>query len=497
MSVSTDVSRTARLRRHLLELNPAPSRRVVEDGAVGRARGDRADGRGDAVLGFTTITCKPAAAGVYWGYLLAASTAIGALLVAAPARQPLRPPARAFGLLVGRHVAGAKPLAFDIGVLAEAPFFVLTFYLFLAFPMGRVEPRAARWMMAVLVFGVLAFFLPWALFTPVIAGGGPLTRCVPACPENVLQIGTAPDVVEVAGKAETYTALDVALGRAGRLPAACAPLVQPQRRALLAVAVTSLLFLPAYFVNNFAAWILDLDRRGARQARVGHRRDPGPPAARLPDRAAAGRPVRQHGAAQDARTARDAADAPTLARHGSPTRSTIDALQLGYHDPPPGASASPTGPSSPRRPAGPGLGPGRSRGPAVAAMVVDESLTEDPELVQAAAAATLLAVENGALEGELARPRAILQAGHEVRRQIQRDIHDSAQQRLLALRIQLSSRASSSAALRTARCSSASTQEVEQAIEELREVAHGGTPRSCAGRGRRRLGAAAARAPIA
>jgi hypothetical protein len=33
-------------------------------------------------------------------------------------------------------------------------------------------------------------------------------------------------------------------------------------------------------------------------------------------------------------------------------------------------------------------------------MVVDEALTEDPELLYAASAATLLAVENGALEGE-------------------------------------------------------------------------------------------------
>jgi hypothetical protein len=98
---------------------------------------------------------------------------------------------------------------FDIGVLAEAPFFVLTFYLFLAFPMGRLEPPAARWLMDALVLGVLAFFLPWAPFSRVIAGGGPLTRCAPGCPENVLQIGSAPKLVEVAGKAETYTVLAI------------------------------------------------------------------------------------------------------------------------------------------------------------------------------------------------------------------------------------------------------------------------------------------------
>ena len=204
---------------------------------------------------------KPAAAGVYWSYLIAASSAVGLYWW-------IRRPGSRFGpllLLMGLLTwvvswQGAdNPLLFDIGVLAEAPFFVLTFYLFLAFPMGRLEPRAARWLMGALVLGVLAFFLPWALFSPVIAGGGPLTRCAPACPENVLQIGSAPDVVEVAGKAETYTALTITLAvlivyllryrssskRSGG---------RSQRSR-----VTSLLFLPAYFVYNFAAWILYLD----------------------------------------------------------------------------------------------------------------------------------------------------------------------------------------------------------------------------------------------
>jgi hypothetical protein len=95
----------------------------------------------------------------------------------------------------------------------------------------------------------------------VIAGGGPLTRCAPSCPANALQIGSAPRLVEVAGKAETYTALAIAVAVWAvyftRLRAAS----RPQRRALVAVAVTSLLFLPTYFVFNFAAWILYLEPR--------------------------------------------------------------------------------------------------------------------------------------------------------------------------------------------------------------------------------------------
>ena len=63
--------------------------------------------------------------------------------------------------------SSSLPLPFDLGVLFEAPMFWLTFYLFLAFPMGRLEPPAARWLMAALALGIATFFLPWALFSPV------------------------------------------------------------------------------------------------------------------------------------------------------------------------------------------------------------------------------------------------------------------------------------------------------------------------------------------
>ena len=70
---------------------------------------------------------------------------------------------------------------------------------------------------------------------------------------------------------------------------------------------------------------------------------------------------------------------------------------------------------------------------------MDDALAENPELVDAAASATLLAVETGRLEGELraSQARALAAAAAE-RRRIGRDLHDSAQQRLLALRVHLS-----------------------------------------------------------
>ncbi len=205
---------------------------------------------------------RPVASALYFGYLIAASMVIGLYWWACRPASRFGPLLVAVGVLawVVSWEFSDWALAFDLGVLAEGVFFWLTFYLFLAFPMGRLEPAAARWLMGALALGVVAFFLPWALFSPVIAGGGPLTRCAPNCPENVLQLGSAPGLVEVAGKAETYAALAITVGAlvvyVRRLLAAS----RPRRRALTAVAVTSLLFLPAYFAFNFSAWILYLDQ---------------------------------------------------------------------------------------------------------------------------------------------------------------------------------------------------------------------------------------------
>jgi len=81
----------------------------------------------------------------------------------------------------------------------------------------------------------------------------------------------------------------------------------------------------------------------------------------------------------------------------------------------------------------------------VAAIVHDASLVDEPELLRASGAAAELALENARLHAEMraqlvqvqeSRVR-IVAAADEERRRIERDIHDGAQQRLVALALQL------------------------------------------------------------
>jgi signal transduction histidine kinase len=444
---------------------------------------------------------RPAAAAAYWGYLIAASMLIGLYWWHRRPASRFGPLLVLFGVLVWvvSWQGAQASLPFAAGVLVEGPTFILTIYLFLAFPMGRLEPQVARWLMYAVVFAVVAFFLPWALFSPVIAGGGPLTSCVPNCPPNSLQIATAPQLVEVAGKLETYIALIVVpcviVVYARRLLTAS----RPQRRALLAVAVTSLLFLPAYWVANFAAWILHVEPALVRTLQWGivATRVLLPIGFLIALLQARGFAARAQQALLEQLAAR-----PSPERWRDAVAGALDdpTLRLGYHDPMSGRFRDAAGDTLPT----PGLGDPRvwvtigQDGQAVAAMAADETLAEDPELVRATASATLVAVENGALEGELrASQSRIREAGQAERERIGRDLHDSAQQRLIALRIRLTLLGEQLGAPEDRAALERLGEEVDHTLHELRDIANGVTPAVLADRGvGPALEAVARRSPI-
>jgi signal transduction histidine kinase len=142
----------------------------------------------------------------------------------------------------------------------------------------------------------------------------------------------------------------------------------------------------------------------------------------------------------------------------------------------------------------------------VAAIVHDRGLAEDPETVRAAGAATALLLENQRLDAalhahivELRASRArLVEAGDTERRRLERNLHDGAQSRLVALALNLRlARAGFDDGSPAATVIDASIDEVRHSLDELRELARGIHPAVLSERGLEpAIRSLAARAPV-
>ena len=132
-------------------------------------------------------------------------------------------------------------------------------------------------------------------------------------------------------------------------------------------------------------------------------------------------------------------------------------------------------------------------GQRIAAIDTDATLAQDPALLRASASYALMVLENGRLVrrltssvGELSASRArIVAVTDQARRRIERDVHDGAQQRLVALRIKLaleSERLEHEAPETAAELELLGT-EVDDTIDEVRAIAHGIYPALLGDRG--------------
>jgi signal transduction histidine kinase len=142
----------------------------------------------------------------------------------------------------------------------------------------------------------------------------------------------------------------------------------------------------------------------------------------------------------------------------------------------------------------------------VAALVHDPSLRDEHELLDAVAAAAAIALENGRLQAELkahvdelrgSRVR-VLEAAQRERQRLERNLHDGAQQRLIALSLDLGlleSRLGSDPAAREALARAKA--EIALSLDELRDIARGLHPAVLSGHGLAvALESIAARAPV-
>jgi signal transduction histidine kinase len=145
----------------------------------------------------------------------------------------------------------------------------------------------------------------------------------------------------------------------------------------------------------------------------------------------------------------------------------------------------------------PGNGSGRETkvidraGAHVAALVHDPALLDEPELLDAVTAAAGIALENARLQAELrarleelrgSRAR-IVDAGQTERKRLERNLHDGAQQRLIALSLELGLLEDLQADPETRRRLDVARREIAISLEELRDVARGLHPAVVSGHG--------------
>jgi signal transduction histidine kinase len=420
--------------------------------------------KSDLILG-------PIAVGLYWWWRRPRSR-FGPLLVG-------------FGLFAIPNVLQgvSDPLPYSIGVAWDAPFFLVTIWLILAFPSGRLERPVERAIVLVTIGALLAFFVPYLLFSPEIEGGGPISECAKACPSNAFLIAPHLGLVSTAGTFAQYSGIVVALATAAVLVRRLLKRSPRQRVGFAAGSAAGLAFAIAYGafhlteliapsasgLHSFFQWALVAARASIPYGIL---------LTLLLAELSAGRVLRELVGATVHRPSATELEAMV-------SRTLNDgSVRLGAWADPEGAyvgiDGTPIVPPPPQT--GRTMTEVSHNGQRSVALVHSSELNDDPELVRAAGAGALLTLENERLEDALSRSLdAVRQsrdrlaaAGDAERRRLERDLHDGAQQQLVALAIQLGLLADladpgSELEARVRKL----TKDVEDAIASLRDLAHG------------------------
>ena len=388
------------------------------------------------------------------------------------------------------------PAIFVAGLLVEPLQFILLIHLLLAFPGGRLEGALARGL------ATTAYFVGVVMQVPVVMTLDPATERDCGCPSNPIQIVDSPAAHEALATTQSVigaigtAAIVVLLAQRWRR-------AQPLQRRVLR---------PVYATGAVVLLTGSLSLAGD--------------ATGVPDGAAedlidavsllflAGVPFAFLVGVLRSRLAQSGAMREIVTSGRGRLRDALadalgdPSLELAYWLPEreryvDGDGRSIELPATGSRVATPIEHDGRR----VAAIVHDAVLSEQPGLVRAAGDAAALALENERLDAELrarveelsASRARIVQIGLEERRRIERDLHDGAQQRLVALRLQLRlarDQADKDPAATRAMLDAAGA-ELDEALAELRELARGIHPAVLADRGLEpALSALAGRAPL-
>jgi signal transduction histidine kinase len=371
-------------------------------------------------------------------------------------------------------ITSGSPVLFTVGELVAPWWLALFLHALLAFPSGRLEGRGRRFLVGLFYVSVTAIQAVWVLFSR----SENATGCQ-GCPRNLLLVADRPDVAGAVLLLEQPVLGSVAVG--GTLVLLVRQwwvATPPQRRVLGPVLVTgaACLFVLAvtlaaepfsYSVGQAVGWLGAFAFTAVPLAFLA-----GLLRQRL-DRSAVGQLVAELGALQGSgnldELLRKALRDPSLqvAYWRDETDQYVDAS--GRPVTLPSAESDRTVTVVERD------------GRRIAALMHDVSVAEDSALVSGVVAAAGLALQNERLSAEVrarleelrASRRRLVEAGDRERRRLERNLHDGAQQRLLAVSLLLTRLERSAADAEIHDIATRARLELSRSLSELRDLAQG------------------------
>ena len=406
----------------------------------------------------------PALTGVYW-IRRRPQSPFGLMLIA-------------WGLVGALYIlqSSSNSWLFTIGLFWEKVFGLGTYVLILAFPTGRLD-RPSRALLIAGVIIVLGSSTAIQLLLPQIGAGGSISSCRALCPRNELAITSDPGLARELFKGFSYAVLALALATAALVLHRFATGTPPRRRALTVGLPVALLFLACEItfqllnivgaddteLYRIVIWVFVAARAAVWYGFLFALITAEVFAARAVQRLI-GKSLHHPSEEELGRMLREPLGDPELrlqflhrAADPATERERIDA------------------------PAGRNVTVVQRDGTAAVAIEYDAQLDDDPELLQAAGAVALLGAENaqldagwnGALQALRESRARLVRAGDAERRKVEQNLHDGVQQHLIALRIEVTLAESPETDPVTLARLSRIGAGIEEALDELREVAHG------------------------
>jgi signal transduction histidine kinase len=381
--------------------------------------------------------------------------------------------AAGFAWFASEISASNDDLLFTIGIALDGLFVAVVGHLLLAFPTGRLQTRAERALVALSYVAVTVFQVPSLLFEE------------PEEPRNLLIVEADQGLSDALDAAQYAVAVVLVV-------ASLAIIVRRERRGGGAMRTA---LRPVLWTGGVAFCAFGIakgfDAAGSPQDGLDW----------LSQALVATVPLGFLTGLLRSRLAQGAALSALVARLGDlpgegPLRAALadalgdPSLALAYWLPESSRFVDALG--QPVTVSGPGWTEVELHGRRIAAIAHDPALSEEPQLVRTAGAAAALALENQRLAAELrariedlrASRARLVEAGDAERRRLERDLHDGAQSRLVALALKLRlARMKVEPGSEAAALLEESSAELQASLDELRELARGIHPAILTDRG--------------